>query len=326
MRAFRFWPFISNGEEIGASGQRGSRLSHHVRGRIGQLALALFLLAFVIAIYWLTGLELARIWDRDQNYSHGYAVLPASLVLACVAWRRRGSMVRSFASPNGVWLALFEVILGLVLHLLAWLAGILILDVASLIVVMCGLTLLLGGREAYWRYRFPIMFLIFMAPLPTAWYQPIALAMQQLVSSISAHLFEATGTAVYREGYLILLPGYTLEVGEACSGLRQLTAILALALAIGYLSGRGNAHRWALALLAAPIAIATNCLRVIMTGVILICFGPDWADGFFHMLEGLAIVGLSAALIVAADWCLPIIVGGVIVLPGEATTDSVELG
>ena len=93
-------------------------------------------------------------------------------------------------------------------------------------------------------------------------------------------------------------------VGDACSGLRSLTAILALAFAIAYLSGRTMRYRAILVLLAAPVAIAVNCLRVFGTGLIMIYSGPEWASGKFHEWEGMIMIGIAALLLVFVAWLL----------------------
>ncbi len=248
--------------------------------------------------------ELIRVWDIDPNYSHGYIVPVASLAFAWLAWQQAGSPVRRVV---GVWpttKGITEVLVGLALHIPAWFLGNLLLDVLSLICVLRGLLLILGGSEANRAYGFAALFLIFMAPLPMRMYQPLAIMMQQWVSGISTEFLTICNIPAYREGYYIHLPGYTMEVGEACSGLRQLTAVLALSVAIGHLSQKTTLYRWSLALLSVPIAIFANCLRVMITGLILIAFGPEWAEGVYHTLEGLVIVGLAAILVVGAAWGL----------------------
>jgi exosortase len=273
-----------------------------------QLTSNLFLavlafIALVGAIYWPTFVELARVWNVDPDYSHGFVVPFASLVFGYVAWQRYGGL-RTDISRSAIWLGAIEIFLGLAMHLAAWIWRFLLLDVLSLILVFRGVLLVLGGRDAQQKFGFAVLFLIFMAPLPTPWYQPIASTMQQGVSALSAQLLELCGAVVYREGYFLHVRGYTMSVGQECSGLRQLGAILALALAIGYLSGRGRAYCWTLALASIPIAIVANCIRIVLTGVILMLFGQKWGEGVFHALEGLAVVGVAAAMIVCLAWGL----------------------
>ena len=95
-----------------------------------------------------------------------------------------------------------------------------------------------------------------------------------------------------------------MAVGQECSGLRQLGALLALALAVGYMSGRGRSYCWTLALASVPIAVAANCVRIVLTGAVLMLFGSQWGEGVFHALEGLATVAVAALLIVGFAWVL----------------------
>jgi len=261
-------------------------------------------LALVVLFYRDTIAALIEVWNLDPNYSHGFMVPVASAIFAGQAWLNHGPPLRRQVPRLAVIKGLAEIALGLLLHVVGWLVANLFVDVLSLICVLRGLLLMLGGSEANKEYGFSALFLIFMAPLPAVWYQPIAIAMQQLVSWISTGFLDLCGVPVYREGYLIQLPGFTMEVGEACSGLRQMTAVLALAVALGHLAKKGTAYTWTLALLSLPIAIFANSVRVLGTGLILIWFGPKWAEGVYHTLEGMVIVGLAAVLVVATAWAL----------------------
>lgn len=265
--------------------------------------------ATIAAAYSPTFTELVQIWNVDPNYSHGFVVPFASLLFAIMAWNKVGIPVRGQVTRANVVIGLAEVALGFLLHIIGWLTANLFIDVVGLICLLRGVMLALGGRDVNKAYGFSVLFLIFMAPLPAAWYQPIAIVMQQLVSAISTEILQAFGVPTYREGYIIHLVGlnddrFQMEVGEACSGLRQLTAVLALSVAIGHLARKRPMFTWTLALLSIPIAISANCIRVVLTGVIMMLFGRKWAEGVFHTLEGLAIVALAAVLVVGAAWCL----------------------
>jgi exosortase len=259
--------------------------------------------AAVLALYWPLFPKLAAVWDSDPNYSHGLLVPLLSVGFAYqIAGEKKTLPLLSTVSPREFYEGLFQLTCGLLLHLAMWFAHNLFMEVLSLVIVIRGLLLMLGGRAASSDYGFPVLFLLFMAPLPIHWYQPIAIRMQQFVSDVSTAVLSALGVPVYQEGYFVFVPGYTMEVAEACSGLRQLVAILALGVAIGHLSGRGRAYRWLLGLAALPIAVVANCVRVVVSGLILIAFGPEWAEGVFHTLEGLAIIAIAALLMVGVAW------------------------
>jgi exosortase len=253
----------------------------------------------IVAIFWETLRQLERVWDVDPSYSHGYLVPIASIGFALLAWKRGRPDFQSTLTTQGMFAGTAEVIFGLALHAAAWLLSLLLLDVVALICVVRGSLLLVGGPGSNAKFGFAAIFLIFMAPLPAIWQQPLALWMQHFVSTVSAASLETLGIAAYRQGYMIHLSDYTMEVGEACSGLRQLTAVLALGVAMGELYQTSKTSRWLLALLALPVAVAANCFRVTMSGVIMVFFGAKWAEGVFHTLEGLAVILLAAAGLVA---------------------------
>jgi exosortase len=181
-----------------------------------------------------------------------------------------------------------------------------LLDVVALIFILLGIVTVLGGMSANKAYSFPLFFLIFMAPWPPQVYDPIARQMQEFVSIVTWNLLDLMGIAAIRHGYIIELPGEgnVMEVADACSGLRSLTAILALACAVAYLSGRSMWYRVALVVLAAPVAIAVNCLRVFATGLIMLYIGKEWAFGAIHEYEGMIMIVLAALLLLLIAWLM----------------------
>ncbi len=283
------------------AGRRSRHRAFPARDRRSAVSAALLVLSLglIAALFWDSARNLVAVWSVDPNYSHGFFVPLLSLWFAWRAWRRFGTPVRRDVTSRETVAGLAEVILGMLLHAFAWFYGILLIDVLALICVLRGVLLAVGGSKANRAYGFAALFLVFMSPLPMRWYQPIAVAMQQIVSAISAEMLDLFGTTVFREGNVLHLTNYSMEVGEACSGLRQLTAMLALAVAMGHLSGRGSAFRWTLGLLALPVAVAANSLRVVLTGFIAQLFGAKWAEGVYHTLEGMAVILLAAAILVA---------------------------
>lgn len=261
----------------------------------------------LLLIFARTIFDLIKVWDEDPNYSHGFVVPFFALGLSWIAWQRTGvfPVGGEVTRSNLVW-GCVEIAIGFALHLFATFLGKigLFLDVAALIFMLRGVVLALGGSAASAAYGFPLLFLIFMAPIPAQVYEPIALKMQAIASIVAAGLLEFVGVPVLREGYVIEIPGHKMEIIGACSGMRSLTAILALSMAIGYLSGRSMGYRWVLGILSAPVAIGINCLRVFLTGMIMLWFGSQWATGDAHDREGEIMVGIAALLLVGVAWVL----------------------
>lgn len=268
------------------------------------VAFAIPLLALTVAIFWDSLVQLERVWNVDPSYSHGYLVPLASLGFAALAWQRGRPDLSDARTTKGMITGATEVLLGLTLHAVAFLLSLLLLDVIALICIVRGLLLLVGGPSLNAKFGFAAIFLIFMAPLPAIWQQYLALWMQHFVSAISTASLEILGIAAYRQGYIIQLTDYTMEVGDACSGLRQLTAIVALSVAVGEIYRCRSWSRWLIALLALPVAVGANCFRVTMTGVIMVLFGPEWAEGVFHTLEGLFVTALAAAALMVIAWSI----------------------
>lgn len=255
------------------------------------------LLAGVGVLYWPTLVQLPYYWDNDPNYSHGYVIPLVVLFFLWQGWQDHGLPLARQVPAGDALVGGLRVLVGLGLHAACLFIQVPIFDVISLILVLSGLVLVLGGKSAQSVYGFACVFLIFMAPLPLTWYNVLAINLQQIASAAAAFIFQVFQIPTFREGCYIRIPGYEMEVGAACSGLRQLTAIIAMSLAVGHLSGRRKAYKWSLGLSSIPIAVAANCVRVTLTGFIMIWFGKEWAEGTYHTLEGLAIIGVAAGFL-----------------------------
>jgi exosortase len=105
---------------------------------------------------------------------------------------------------------------------------------------------------------------------------------------------------VLQEGNVIILAGTTLEVAEACSGIRSLQALLALGTVYAYFSQRVMWKRWVLVLLSIPIAIIANAFRVSGTGVLAHYWGIQAAEGFYHTFAGWLIFVVAFMLLLAS--------------------------
>jgi exosortase len=160
---------------------------------------------------------------------------------------------------------------------------------SSLIVVLAGLVLLILGRAWLWTLAFPLTFLLFMVPLPAIVVNAVAFPLQLFAAQFAELCLFNLGIPVLREGNIIALAGTTLEVAEACSGIRSLQALLALGTIFAYFSQRSMWKRWVLVLLSIPIAIAANAFRVAGTGVLAEYFGSKAAEGFYHTFSGLSV-------------------------------------
>jgi exosortase len=252
-------------------------------------------LALAAAMAWVYGgimVSLGRQWANDDNYSHGFFVIPLA---AFFAWERRDALRRAEHRPSA--LGLFVIGGSLLLLVAGRLGAELFLTRVSLVGVLVGITLYIWGREHLRVLAFPLAFLLLMVPLPAIVFNKIAFPLQLLASRVGETAIAAAGIPVLREGNVLQLPTRDLEVAQACSGIRSLVSLLMLAIVLGYFTERRTGARVLIALAAVPIAIAANAARVAGTGLASELISPAAAEGFFHTFSGwlmfvVAFVGL----------------------------------
>jgi exosortase len=143
-----------------------------------------------------------------------------------------------------------------------------------------------------------------MIPIPVIIYYQITFPLQLFASRFATFWLELMQVPVLREGNVLILPNYTLEVVEACSGIRSLMTLITLAITYGYLVERRRWVRYALPVLMVPIAIVSNAIRIMGTGFLTYHFGPKAAEGFFHEFSGWIIFLAALVLMIVCHWIL----------------------
>lgn len=240
--------------------------------------------AIAAALMWLYARVVPGLvgqWMSDDNYTHGFLVAPLA---AYFAFERRAALARTPIRPSLTGLVV--VAAGLLCFLAGQLSAELFLSRVSLIVVLAGTVLFLFGLAHLRLLAFPLAFLLLMVPLPAILFNYISFPLQTLAAQLGAAAISAGGVPVMREGNLLLLPGRTLEVAEACSGIRSLVSLLMFAIVFAYFSERDSWRRVLIALAAIPIAVLVNAARVGGTGLTTYWVSPAAADGFFHSFSG----------------------------------------
>jgi exosortase len=220
-------------------------------------------------------------WAHNDNYSHGFLIVPISLYLA---WERRERLAAAAVQPTVFGLV---TVCGSVAVLLAGVLGAeLFLTRISMLGVVTGLILFVFGWQHLRILAFPVAFLLLMVPLPSIVFNQIAFPLQLLASRVGETGLAAAGIPVLREGNVILLAHTTLEVAEACSGIRSLVSLLTLGIVFGYVVDPRSSVRIGIALATIPIAVLANGMRVAGTGIAAHYYGSDAAEGFFHTFSG----------------------------------------
>jgi len=189
------------------------------------------------------------------------------------------------------------ILLGLMMLVLGDLGAELFISRTSLLILIAGLVTFLLGWNFLRAVLFPLAFLILMIPIPAIVFNQITFPLQLLASKIASSILPAFGVPVLREGNIIGLPLMQLEVAEACSGIRSLMSLTTLAIIYGYLMEKNVWIRVLLAIASLPIAVATNSLRIVGTGLLVQYWDPDKAEGFFHAFSGWLIFVMSLIML-----------------------------
>ena len=241
------------------------------------------ILAIAIS-YASTLADLFRDWARDPNYHHGFLI---PLISGYLIWRNRAAFGASPASPS-----LFG-LLGLFLS-----TGLLILGSAgaevftqrvSFVFLLGSVVLFLYGWRRLRIVAFPIALLLLAIPLPYVIYYGLTAPLQALAAKCAVWGLRAVGVQVLAQGNILHLPQASLEVAEACSGIRSLYAFLAVGALVAYFTPIPFWGRTIIFLTTIPLSVAGNAVRVWGSGLGAYLISPAFAEGFMHELFGLVI-------------------------------------
>jgi len=253
------------------------------------------LLGLVVLLYAGVLKSLVGQWWGDPDYGHGFLV---PLFSGYVVWRQREQWLKPESKPANF--GLLVMVGAVVLLLVGSLGAELFTSRVSLLALLAGMILFLAGWKVLRAVSFPLAFLLLMIPIPVIIYNQITFPLQLLASRFATFWLEVAQVPVLREGNVLILPNYSLEVVEACSGIRSLMTLITLAIAYGYLVEPRRWVRYALVILMIPIAIVSNAIRIMGTGVLTYRFGPKAAEGFFHEFSGWVIF-LAALILMFAS-------------------------
>ena len=253
----------------------------------------LFLLsALGLALYWPTLRDLVRDWWELPDYSYGFLV-PA--VAGYVLWQERARYRAVPLLPGNFGLAMMIAAAAILIG--GTLGADLFTPRFSLIVMLGGIVVYLCGWKMLRALAFPLGYLSLMIPLPGIVHNQITFPMQLLASRLAEKMIVLVGIPVFREGNLLRVPFYSVEVAQACSGIRSLLSLIALGVAYAYFAERKTGARVALVILMVPIAIFTNAIRILVSCLLGCKFGPQWAEGFLHLFSGWLIFVIALSLL-----------------------------
>jgi exosortase len=258
-------------------------------------ALLVLLAAALDRVYRATIAGLFTEWLSSPEASYGLVLLTAAAVVAVRRWPQ---FLRA-STPRGPGLAgLGLACAGALVYVAGFLGADVFLTRVSLVLVIAGAIWTLCGWPAFRLMAATLTFLLIAVPLPALVVNEITLPLQLAASALAESMLSLASVPVYRDGNLLVLPSVTLEVAEACSGLRSAVSLGAAAVVLAWATEPTLPRRGALVAAAIPIAVFMNALRIAASGVASEMWGRP-PTGDWHTIMGWITFVLSVALLMA---------------------------
>jgi exosortase len=258
---------------------------------VGRWPLHIWLVILAaIALYMPVFLDVIPFQIQSGIYSYGVLIPPIAIGLLYLQ-KDRLRAARPAPDPVGF----FWIALGVLMEWVGWFLRVRFLMMLSLTPVVAGCILALHGRELWRAARFPVLVLLLAAPVPMPIINPPDVWIQHLSAIGSAGIMQTLGFPLIRQGNTIQIPGMTLDVAEACSGFKKLLAFFCFAVLYGWFFALPRRRWLLLTLLALPVALTANVVRI--AGLIFI--GTEFGEHAFHIAHEYAdffVIALSCVL------------------------------
>jgi exosortase len=243
-------------------------------------------------LYWPVWQKLVVQWWTDPDASHGLVVVPLAAVFV---WMRRDEILRTPRKPSLIGLGAVVAAMGLLV--IGTLGAELFLTRVSFLLFLTGSAVYLFGWQHVRILAFPLVLLLLSIPIPAILVTHVTLPLQFAASRTAEAVISTAGIPVLREGNVLVLSNATLQVAEACSGIRSLVSLVAVAVVVARFADRRWAARLAIVLSSVPVAVVVNGLRVATTAVATYHYGPGVAEGLVHEMLGVLTFFLAFGMV-----------------------------
>ena len=201
----------------------------------------------------------------------------------------------------------------------------------GVVITLFGVVLLMCGWKVMRIAWFPILFLMCAVPWPPLLYSKVAMPLQGLAAKVAVGTLNLTGVDAVQAGTKIFMPrpgmpDRSLNVAEACAGMRSLMTFISVGGAIAFLSNRPLWQRIIITLSAIPIAIMCNVMRVAGQGLLDHYWSEQISEGFAHQFVGLVLLMPAFFLIPMVGWFLDQLFVEEVEGPKDAKSSSMSAG
>jgi len=232
------------------------------------------------------------------------------VLLAVCLWSGSESLVERVDDHSAGWFGGFVMVFGIAVFQYAIYPGQndFIKDF-GMVITLFGVVLALAGWNVMKTAWFPIAFLVCGLPWPGLVYSRVAGPLQQLAANAAVWTLQVTGVEATVGGTKISMIGgngqwRTLNVAEACAGMRSLMTFISVAAAVAFLSSRPLWEKFIIVFFAVPIAIFCNVMRVSGQGLLDRYVSHSLSENFAHQFVGLIMLIPAFLLILLVGWIL----------------------
>ena len=264
------------------------------------IALAGYAAMYLPVYWWAAG----SIWQSEEH-GHGPLILA---VLLWLFWTIHKPLLDVSAAPApGLGWPVF--VLGLLVFVMGRAFRISIFELGSQLFIVAGVLLLIKGLPGLRLAWFPVLYVIFMVPLPGIFVDAITGPLKQWVSAIVENVLYTAGYPISRSGVTMTIGQYQLLVADACSGLNSMFSLSALGTLFMYIMARKSVlHNAIMLALILPIAFAANIVRVVTLVLVTYHLGDEAGQGFLHGAAGMVLMLVALMIFFLIDSLLALVI------------------
>lgn len=264
----------------------------------------LVILVAALALYFRTMAYCWTAWHKETQYSLAFMV---PFVSGYFLWAKWPHVLQAKKAPSSWGLVL--ILAALVMHL-----GGVVLDISgpsslSMLVYLIGSCIYFHGFNLVKVLSFPLAYLVFAIPVPGGVTDLVGFPLQLYASGSTAAILRAIGMEVTRTGVNLSVPGFDFQVAEACSGMSSLVALVGVTAVFAYMTKLPTGQKWLLFLLAVPIALVANIIRITTIALVGYNWGPDAATGLYHDWSSPILFLVAILVLFFINWGLECING-----------------
>ncbi len=249
----------------------------------------------VILTYYQTFIWMEDRWGSTSSYySHGYLV---PFITVFLIWRRRRCFQETTFSSSKLGIVLFSV--GAFMQIASAFMRIHFTSGFSFILVLLGIIFFLFGKDVGKKLLFPILFLTAMIPMPLSAIAALSLKLKLFAAGCAMSIINLAGIPAVQEGSKIFFSNSSLVVGDVCSGLKSLIALISFGALFAYMSSLLNYTKPILFIASIPAALIANIIRILIICMVANKWGSEIATGLVHDITGILIFVIAFILLFA---------------------------